>query len=52
MSDKEKKDLVEKIQTIEKITESKFNIKSLTSDKEGYEQIKRQMRIYDLFIHP
>jgi len=47
----EKIENFEKSQTklIEKIAKLKFTIKSLEDDKENHNQLKRQMRIYDLF---
>tara|TARA_R100000664_G_scaffold33789_2_gene52032 strand:- start:7005 stop:10142 length:3138 start_codon:yes stop_codon:yes gene_type:complete len=40
----------EKTMKIEEITKRKIKIQSLEDDKEKYDQIKRQMRIYDLFL--
>jgi len=37
------------VKTIEKIAESKLKIKSLEADYENHNQLKRQMKIYDLF---
>lgn len=34
---------------IEKITESKLKIKNLENDRDNHSEIKRQMRVYDLF---
>ena len=39
----------DQIKTIEKIAESKLKTKSLEADCESHNQIKRQMKIYDLF---
>jgi DNA repair exonuclease SbcCD ATPase subunit len=34
---------------IEKITESKLKVKNLENDRDNHSEIKRQMRVYDLF---
>jgi exonuclease SbcC len=39
-----------RVRSIEKIAEKKITLKNLILDCEKHEQIKRQMRIYDLFL--
>jgi len=50
ISDEIKKFEILKVDKIGKIAESNLNIKNLISDKENHDQIKRQMRVYDLFL--
>ena len=50
ISDEIKKFEILKVDKIGKIVESNLSIKSLINDKENHDQIRRQMRVYDLFL--